>query len=60
MPYGTRAASACSNGYLLDRIQLRLDVPKTGTVVLSHTGAATLSVDKADDELLEHLRSSLP
>jgi hypothetical protein len=51
---------AAHRRYLLDRIQLRLDVPKAGTVVLSHTGAATLSVDKADEELLEHLRSSLP
>lgn len=51
---------AAHRRYLLERIQLRLDVPKAGTVVLSNTGAATLSVDRTDEDLLEHLRTSLP
>lgn len=50
---------AAHRRYLLERIQLRLDVPKGGTIVLSNTGAATLSVDSSDEDILEHLRTGL-
>lgn len=50
---------AANRHYLLERIQLRLDKPGAGTIVLSHSGAATLSVDNSDEEILEYLRAGL-
>lgn len=50
---------AAHRRYLLERIQLRLDVPKGGTIVLSNAGSATLSVDHPDEDILEHLRTGL-
>lgn len=50
---------AANRRYLLERIQLRLEVPKAGTIVLSNTGAATLNVDHADEDILEYLRAGL-
>lgn len=50
---------ALNRRYHLERIQLRLDLPKAGTIALSNAGAATLSVDHADEDILEHLRTGL-
>lgn len=50
---------AANRRYLLERIQLRLDKPRAGTIVLSHSGAATLSLDHSDEEILEYLRTGL-
>lgn len=53
------AKLAANRPYLLERIQLRLDKPSSGTIVLSHSGAATLNVDHLDEDILEHLRTGL-
>lgn len=53
------AALAANRRYILERIQLRLDKPNSGTIVLSHSGAAALNVDHTDEEILEHLRIGL-
>lgn len=50
---------AANRRYLLERIQLRLDVPKVGTIVLSNSGTAVLNVEHPDDDILEHLRTGL-
>lgn len=50
---------AANRRYLLERIQLRLDVPKVGTIVLSNSGTAVLNLQHSDDDILEHLRTGL-
>lgn len=54
------SALAGNREFSLERIQLRLLQPSSGTVVLSNNAGASLNLDDPNDTLLEVLRATMP
>lgn len=53
------AALTSQRKHTLEKIQLRLDKPNAGTIILGRTASASLSVDDPQEQILQSLRDAL-